>query len=472
MGSLSVETDILIIGSGPGGYVAAIRAAQQGKEVMVVEKEKKVGGICLHHGCIPTKALIHASSTFHNLDEVKKMGIEIGEPKVNIDGMLSWKDKILFDLEGGIQNLFKKYGIEVINGMASFASATKVHISGQSDVTEITFKQCIIATGSVPIEIKEFPFSHHKIMSSRQALGLRIKPKNLVIIGGGYIGTEMATVYGKLGTKVDILEMGDHLIASVDPELVDVVYKRLEKFNVTAHCNTQAVGFTEGDDGRLTVHIKKGEEQTNLVCDNVLVVVGRKPNTEGLGLEKAGIKMTKRGFIEVNEQMRTSQPHIFAIGDVVGQPMLAHKASHEGKIAADVICGKDSYFDNAVIPAVVYNDPEIMTVGLTQKAAQEQGKEVITGKFPFSALGRSHTMNKPFGFIKIVAEKDTERVLGVHAVGPHVSELTGEAALAIEMGCVLEDFILTIHAHPTIAESFVEVAEAAKKEAIHIFNDK
>lgn len=469
VGSLTVDTEVLIIGSGPGGYVAAIRAAQLGKEVMIVEKEKVVGGICLHHGCIPTKALIHASSTFQNLDHVRDMGIEIGQASINVDKLLTWKDKIIIDLEGGIQNLLKKYGIEVITGIATFASATSVHISGQSDVTEINFKQCIIATGGQPIEVKDFPFSHHKIISSRQALGLRVKPKNLVIIGGGYIGTEMATVYGKLGCKVDIIEMGDHLIGSLDPELVDVVTKRLEKFNVTAHTNTQAVGFTDGD--RLTVHIKKGDNQTNLVADNILVVVGRKPNTANLGLEKAGVKTSPRGFIEVNEQMRSSQPHIFAIGDVVGQPMLAHKASHEGKIAAEVICGKDSYFDNAVIPAVVYNDPEIMTVGMTEQSAQQAGNEVIVGRFPFSALGRSHTMNKPFGFIKVVAQKDSQRIIGVHAVGPHVSELTGEAALAIEMGCVLDDFKLTIHAHPTISEAFVEVAEAAKKEAIHIFNN-
>ncbi|MCA9478626.1 MAG: dihydrolipoyl dehydrogenase, partial [Nanoarchaeota archaeon] len=443
VGSMTVDTDVLIIGSGPGGYVAAIRAAQLGKEVMVVEKEKVVGGICLHHGCIPTKALIHASTMYHSIDSMKTMGIEIPSATINVDALISWKDKILFGLEGGIQSLFKKYGIEVITGTAVFTSATQVHIQGQSDVTAINFKQCIIATGSVPIELPQFPFSHQRVISSRQALGLRLKPKDLVIIGGGYIGTEMATVYGKLGTNVHLLEMGDHLIESLEHDLVDVVSKRLEKFNVTFHTNTQAVGFTENGE-RLSVHIKTGEEQTNLEADYVLVVVGRKPNTKELDLDKAGVKMNEKGFITVDEQMRTNQPHIFAIGDVVGQPMLAHKASHEGKIAAEVICGKESYFDNAVIPAVVYNDPEIMSVGLTEKAAQEQGKEVIVGKFPFSALGRSHTMNEPDGFIKVVAEKETERVLGVHAVGAHVSELTGEAALAIEMGSVLEDIILTI----------------------------
>jgi dihydrolipoamide dehydrogenase len=471
VGSLSIETETVIIGSGPGGYVAAIRAAQLGQEVILVEKRKKVGGVCLHVGCIPTKALITSSDYVNAIKELNDMGISIKEFDVDITKMNSWKDTIIEKMEKGIRSLFSKYGIEIIEGEAKFKSKNSISISGQSDVNEIKFKNAIVATGSSPIEIPGFPFDKKYILSSNQAMSLSQIPKSLLIVGGGYIGTELGTVYGKLGSEVHILEGSDRLISVIDKDVVDVVAKRLEHFNVTIHYNAKALSSKIENEKVQVEYETQGKKET-IEVEKVLVVVGRKPNGHNLGLTHIGVEIDEKGFIKVNNQMRTTHKHIYAIGDVVGNPMLAHKAMREAKIAAEAIAGKPVAFDNQVIPSVVYNDPEIVSVGLTVDQAKEQGREVIEEKFPYAALARAHMFNRTDGFIKMIADKNSHRILGVHAVGPHVSEIVAEATLAIEMGAKVEDLAFTIHPHPTISEGMGEVAETLLGSAIHIYKPK
>ncbi len=468
VGSLTVETDVVIIGSGPGGYVAAIRAAQLGKDVIVIEKYKRIGGVCLHVGCIPTKALITSSDYFNTLKDLNSMGITVDNYSIDINKMNTWKQGIIDKLEHGIKALFDKHGIEVIEGIATFTSTNTISISGQSDVNTIKFKNAIVATGSSPIEIEGFKFDKENIISSNQAMSLTEVPKKLVIVGGGYIGTELGTVYGKLGSEIHILEGGSHLIPQLDSEVVDIVAKSLEKFNVNVHYNSKAKGATVSDNG-VVVEFETEGTNNKIECDKVLVVVGRRPNTKNLGLDTLGVKLTDKGFIEVNEQMKTNVEHIYAIGDVVSNPMLAHKASREGKIAAEVIGGIKSAFDNKVIPSVVFNDPEIVSVGMTDKEAINKGYEVISKKFPYAALGRAHMFDRTEGFIKMICEKGSNRILGVHAVGPHVSEIVSEATLAIEMGANAEDVAFTIHPHPTISEGLSEVSDVILGKAINIY---
>ncbi|MFH1409607.1 MAG: dihydrolipoyl dehydrogenase [Nanoarchaeota archaeon] len=468
VGSLTIDTDVAVIGGGPGGYVAAIRAGQLGKDVTLIE-EKDLGGICLHHGCIPTKAIIHASNYLATIQEFDKMGIHINDYSVDLKKMKAWKDEIITRLDGGIHTLMKKYGVEVITGRASFKSSTQLSISGKSDVNTINFKQAIIATGSLPIEIPGFPFSNPKVWSSRDALQLDEVPKSLIIIGGGYIGTELGTVFAKLGAHVQIVEMTDRLLPQLDHEIVDVFAKKFADLGVKTHFNSKAKGMEETEHG-VKVHIQTDGKDAVLEGDKVLVVVGRHPNTKDVGLENTKVVLDNHGFINVDEQRRTSDPDIFAVGDVIGQPMLAHKASREGKVAAEVICGKPSAFDNKIIPFVVFNDPEIASVGMTEEEARKAGKEINSGRFPFSALGRALTLNRTEGFVKFVAEKETGTVLGMHCVGPGASDIISEAALAIEMAATVEDIAATIHPHPTLPESLMEAAEATMGASVHIFN--
>lgn len=471
MGSMTVDTDVVVIGAGPGGYVAAIRAAQLGKDVYLVDERKTLGGVCLNVGCIPTKALIHASNFFDTLKDLETVGIHIKDYEVDVKKMREWKEGILKKLSGGVSMLCQKNGIEVLNGKADFTGPNEIHIGGQSDITKVKFKNCIIATGSVPFEVPGFSFSHPKIGSSDDALAIEEIPKKVVIIGGGYIGTEMGTVYGKLGAEVHIVEMMDRLIATLDKEIVDVVARKLTQFNVHPHLKSKALGVEEKG-GRFYVKIEEDGKPVDLECDKCFVVVGRRPNTAGLGLENAGVQLDNHGFIKVDQTMKTNVPHIYAIGDVVGQPMLAHKASREAHVAAECIAGLPSAFDNKVIPFVVFNDPEISSVGLTESEAKEKGKDIIVGKFPFAALGRAQTLNQTDGFVKWIAGKDTGVILGMQCVGPGASDIVSEATLAIELGATLEDVALTIHPHPTLPESLMEAAEVTLGQGIHIFTPK
>jgi dihydrolipoamide dehydrogenase len=471
MGQLTVDTELLIIGSGPGGYVAAIRAAQLGREVLLVERDDKLGGVCLNTGCIPTKAVIHASDFYHTIKEMHEMGIEIKDYSVNIDKMREWKNGVVHKLGSGISGLFKRYGIEVIEGTATFNSDSEVHISGKSDVTTIRFKHCIIATGSSAIEVPGFQYDGHSIISATEILDFREIPKKVVIIGGGYIGTEMGTVLAKLGVDVTIVEAFDRLIPQLDGEIVKVVQDKLFQFGIKTEFNAKAVGY-ERYDNYLKVKISQNGVEKGIETEKIMVVVGRKPNSSGLGLENTKVQLDQKGFIKVDNQMRTTSPNIYAVGDVVGQPMLAHKASREGKVVAEVISGKNSAFDNKVIPFVVFNDPEIASVGMNEDQARTKGHDIIVGKFPFIASGRALTLNQTDGFVKIIADKTSHVVLGIHAVGPGVSDIISEATLAIEMGATLDDISNTIHPHPTIPESIMEAAEVTLGVGINIFMDK
>jgi dihydrolipoamide dehydrogenase len=470
VGSLTVECDVVVIGSGPGGYIAAIRAAQLGKDVIIVEREKQVGGVCLNKGCIPTKAIITSSNYYNVLTQLEHMGISAKEVNVDINKMREWKDNIVKKMELGIRGLFDKYGIEIIQGNASFKSKHELSVFGQSDVNTIKFKSAIIGTGSLPIHIPNIEFDNKKIITSDEIFKIEDIPKKLVIIGGGYIGTEMGTVYGKLGSEVHILESGSRLISQLDYEIVAVMAKEICKFNVNPHYNSLAKSARIENDKVIVEFSENGDEQI-IECDKLLVVVGRKPNSGELNLSSIGIETDPKGFINVNTQMKTNLEHIYAIGDVVVGPMLAHKATKEGKIAAENAGGLVSYLDNKVIPSVVYNDPEIASVGLTKEQAENKGYEVLTDKFPYAASGRAQMFEKTTGFVKVIADKKTHLILGVHMVGPHVSENIAEATLAIEMGATLEDVASIIHPHPTVSEGLGEAMELVLGKSANIYRE-
>lgn len=457
VGSMTVETDVVIVGAGPGGYVAALRAAQLGLDVLVVEKAKRYGGVCLLHGCIPTKALISASTFVDQLSSASDFGVTVEGHSVDPARMFAWKDSVVSQLENGIRTLFKQRGVEVIEGTGVFKDAHTLHVRGKSDVNAITFKHAIVATGSSPIELPFARFDGEKILNSRQALSMNEIPKRLAIIGGGYIGTEMATVYGKLGCEVTIIEASDRLVPVIDEELVAPVAAKLTNHHVTTLLSAKASAVdTKGDGVRITY--EQNGEQGSLEADKLLVVVGRKPNAKGFGLEEIGVALDEHGFVTTDDQLRSSLPHILAIGDVQGQPMLAHKAMRQAKVAAEVIAGQASAFDNKVIPSVVFNDPELMSVGHTEASAKAAGYETVAARYPYKAIGKALIERAPDGFMLIVAQKDTGIVLGIHAAGPHASELAGEAALAIELGSTVEDLRLTIHPHPTLSEIVPETA--------------
>lgn len=474
VGEIATGTEVLVIGAGPGGYVAAIRAAQLGKEVTLIEKDE-LGGICLNHGCIPSKALIYAANLVHKMRQgrnLNDMGITVSGVKVNIEKLQSWKENnVVHKLTSGIAQLCKGHGIEVIKGRATFTSPKKVNIESEHGTQAIEFKKAIIATGSRSIELPGFEFDGEIILSSRHALKLKKVPGRFLIIGGGYIGLELGTVYAKLGSRVTVVEMMSQLLPGTDIELVRIVERKLKQLGVEVHLNSKAKSLVKGKDGVQVIVDAQGKE-LKLEADKVLVSVGRRPNHQGLSLDKAGVELDGTGFVRIDGHLRTTNPNIYAIGDVAGPPLLAHKATYEGIVAAEVIAGLPSAPDWRAVPAVIFTDPEIATAGLTEKEAQEQGYTTIVGKFPFAALGRALTMGETDGFIKVVADESTQQILGVHIVGPEASNLISEATLAIEMGATLEDIALTIHPHPTLPESFMEAAEAAMGKAIHILSPR
>jgi len=401
------------------------------------------------------------------IQKAETMGITAGPVKVDMNRMQQWKNAIVDKLTGGVSHLCKGNHVEVLYGTAKFRSKDEVEITGDNPVT-VKAKNFIIATGSRPVELKGFEFGD-RILSSTEALALNEIPKRLAVLGGGYIGLELGTMYAKLGSQVTVVEMMDQLLPGFDAEIVRVLAQRLKKQGVAAHVNTRATSVEKTRDGiRLTV--QAGEKSEVIEADYLLVTVGRRPNSEGLGLEAAGVKLDSKGFIPVDKQLKTSVPGIFAIGDVVGNPMLAHKASKEAEVAAEVIAGKAVELDYRVIPAVVFTDPEVATVGLSENEAREKGYQVRVGKFPSSAGARALSVNESDGFVKTVMDDKNKQILGIHIVGPEASDLIAEAALAIEMGSYAEDLALTIHAHPTLPESVMESAKAALGEAIHILN--
>jgi dihydrolipoamide dehydrogenase len=464
VGEFTTELDVLVIGAGPGGYVAAIRAAQLGKKVAVVDKAE-VGGVCLNRGCIPSKSLISAAKQYEQAKEGSNIGINVEGVSVDMKKVQEWKQSVVNKLTGGVATLLKGNGVEVIPGEALFVNENEVRVFHGYEVNRYRFNHCIIATGSRPIEIPALPFGE-RILSSTEALQLDHVPEKLLVVGGGYIGIELGTVFAKLGSKVTVLEGMANILPGFEKPMVQLVRKKLKKLGVEIHTEAMAQQSEVTENGvKVTAKIKDKEEVFE--ADYCLVTVGRRPNTDQLGLEAINMKMTDRGLIEIDKQCKTNVPNIYAIGDIVAGPALAHKASYEGKVAAEVIAGQPSEIDYMAIPAVVFSDPEMATVGLTEEQAKEEGYKVKTGRFSFAANGRALSVNEADGFVKVVADETDGRVLGVQIVGPEASDLIAEAGLAIEMGATLEDIALTIHAHPTLAEVTMEAAEAALGHGIH-----
>lgn len=463
--------DVVVVGAGPGGYVAAIRCAQLGLATAIVEREW-MGGVCLNVGCIPSKALITAGHFFDKLqNRAPEMGIRLpkGEASIDMAQMQKWKQSVCDRMSGGVEQLLKGNSVTIIRGDATFKTAQELTVKSSSGTQSVLAKNFVIATGSRPIEIPGFAFDEKAVLSSTGALALSEVPKKLVVIGGGYIGLELGSMYAHLGSAVTVVEAGAGVLqGAADPECVQVVARKLKKIGVETLLEAKAKGWKKSGSGvEVTVDVK-GKEQL-LKADKVIVTVGRKPNSDQANLKGIGLQIDERGFVKTNTQRRTSIPHIFAIGDIACQPMLAHKASHEGVMVAEVIAGKNRAYDAKTVPAVIFVDPEIAAAGMTEAEAKTAGyADLKIGKFPFGANGRAVSLMEPEGFVKIIADAKTDVVLGVHIVGPEASNLISEAALAIEMGARLEDLALTIHPHPTLGETMMEAAEATLGHAIHI----
>jgi dihydrolipoamide dehydrogenase len=461
---MSQRTEVAVLGSGPGGYVAAIRLGQLGKQTVLIEKEAKLGGVCLNVGCIPSKALIRIARLKKQIDAAKQIGLEISDARIDFARVQAWKQSVVDRHTSGVEFLCKENNVSIIRGEASFLGSHELEVRTESGNETIEAKNTVIATGSRSVEIPGFKFDGVHVISSTEALGLKEIPKNFVVIGGGVTGLEMGTVYAQVGSKVVVIEMLDQLLPGVDTDLVRIVERTFRRLGVEYHVKSRAKEYR---DGKVFAVLEDGKEAA-FPCDKVMVTVGRRPNSDSIGLEKAGVKTDSHGWIVVDKKMQTNVAGIYAIGDVVGPPMLAHKASKEGIVAAEVIAGINSEANFRAIASAIFTDPEIASVGLTEVQAKEKEYDPIIGKFPFTALGRATIAGETEGFVKIVADKSSDLVLGVHIVGPEASDLISEAALAIEMGATLEDIGFTIHPHPTFPEGLMEAAEAAKKKAIHI----
>ena len=462
--------DVLVIGAGPAGYVCAIRCAQLGLKAAVVEKQY-FGGVCLNVGCIPSKAMINAGKTFKKIKEADVMGIQVGAPKLDVAKLVSWKEGVVGKLTGGVAGLLKNHKVDTFEGTAKVLGRDKVEIemNGGGKKTVET-KNVVVATGSTPIQIPGFDFDGEHVWSSTEALAPKSLPKRMLVIGGGYIGLELGLVYHNLGTEIRVVEFMDRVLPGMEDELSKEMGRSLKKRKIPVHLGAKALGYEKTKSGlKVSVDVGNGKKET-FECDVVLSTVGRRPNGKGLGLEDCGVEIDDRGFITVDARRQTKVPGIWAIGDVAGQPMLAHKGSHEGLVAAAALAGDEgAAYDPACIPAVIFTDPEIASVGLSAKEAKERGFDPVEGKFPFAASGRALSINEPEGWAKVVSDKKTDKVLGVHMIGPEVTELIAEAALAIELGATTEDLAQTIHAHPTLPEAVMEAAEAVHSMAVHIF---
>jgi dihydrolipoamide dehydrogenase len=462
--------DVVVIGSGPGGYVAAIRAGQLGLKTAIIEREA-LGGVCLNVGCIPSKAMITATHLLHKAQHnFKDMGINIkGSIDVDMKKLVTWKQSVSDKMSGGVNILLKGNAVTIFKGEAEFKTSKEITVKSATGTETLQAKHFIVATGSRPIEIPGFKYDEKDIVSSTGALAFDEIPKRIAVIGGGYIGLEISSYLRKLGTEVTVIEAQASLLAGVvDPDCANVVVRKLEKSGVKIIYGAKAKGQKKVKDGYEVTYELNGKEEV-VKCDKVLITVGRRPNGDQSNLKAAGIAVDERGFVKVDAQRRTNVPHIFAIGDICGQPMLAHKASHEGVLVAEVISGANRVYDAKTVPAVVFTDPEIASAGMTEAEANAKGfTDLLIGKFPFGANGRAVSMMETEGFVKMIADKKTHVLLGVHIVGPEASNLISEAVLAIEMGARMEDLALSIHPHPTLGEAMMEAAEATLGHAIHI----
>lgn len=465
VGDFPIEVDTLVVGAGPGGYVAAIRAAQLGQKVTIADKGA-LGGVCLNVGCIPSKALIQAGHLAEQAHGNEELGIKTENVSVDFSKVQEWKASVVNKLTSGVEGLLKGNKVDIVKGEVYFVDKNTVKIMDEKNSQTYTFKHCIIATGSTPIEIPNFKFSD-RVLDSTGALNLKEIPKKMVVIGGGYIGTELGTAYANFGTEIVVLEGAKEILGGFEKQMSQVVKKRLKKKDVTIITEAMAKGVEESKDGVKVTYEVKGKEET-VEADYVLVTVGRRPNTEDIGLEQVGIEKDDRGLIKIDNQCRTNVDNIYAIGDIVAGPPLAHKASYEGKVAAEAISGEKAVIDYLSMPAVVFSDPELATVGYSEQEAKDAGFDVKAAKFPFAANGRALSLNDSDGFMKLITRKDDGLVIGAQIAGPNASDMISELGLAIEAGMTAEDIALTIHAHPTLGEITMEAAEVALGTPIHM----
>ncbi len=451
------DFDVLVLGAGPGGYTAAFRAADLGQRVALIERYATLGGVCLNVGCIPSKALLHTARVIEEASAMEQHGVSFGEPFIDIDKLRGFKDKVVGKLTTGLAGMARQRKVEIIQGSGSFAGPHEIGVETDGGQQQLTFRNAIIAVGSQSLELGSMPWGDPRLMDSTDALELEEIPDRLLVIGGGIIGLEMAGIYRALGSEVTVVELTSGLMPGTDPDLVKPLQRRIKKQYRAIHLETRVTQVDVADDG-LVAHFD-GKHSGKEKFDRILVAVGRTPNGGKINAHAAGVEVTSRGFIPADNQMRTNVPHIFAIGDVVGQPMLAHKATHEGKVAAEVCAGEKSAFDALVIPSVAFTDPEIAWVGVTEAEAREAGLKYGIGKFPLAASGRAIGIDRTEGFTKLVFDKQTSRIIGAGITGPNAGDLIAECALAIEMGAEAADIGLTIHPHPTLSESIAMAAE-------------
>jgi dihydrolipoamide dehydrogenase len=465
----AINTELVIVGAGPGGYAAAFYAADKGKKVILVEQDKRLGGVCLNHGCIPSKALLHAAKLISEAEESGFRGISFGKPKINLDKMRAWKESIVKKLAQGVSSLAEKRGVDVLYGRGYFEDSTTLRVETREGQKFITYEQAIVAVGSKPAMPPAFDLGNKRIMTSTEALEIEEIPKHLLVVGGGYIGMELGTVYATLGSSVVLVEALDSILMGADPDLVRPVMRYVEKAFEEVRLKAKVLKMaTSGKQIKVSMELN-GKAKDELY-DRVLVAVGRVPNCNDLGLENTKVTRDDKGFIQVNERQQTSDRAIYAIGDVAGGVLLAHKAAKEARIAVDVITGEPSAFEDIIIPAVVFTDPELAWCGLTEAEAREKGMHVEVAKFPWSASGRALSFDRTDGMTKLVIEPETERILGVGIVGAGAGELISEGVFAIEMGATAKDLAESIHPHPTLSETLMESAEAFYGEATHILS--
>ena len=453
-----IECQVCVLGSGPGGYTAAFRAADLGQNTVLIERYPTLGGVCLNVGCIPSKALLHAARVIDEAAHAGDIGISFGAPKIDIAKLGAFKDKVVAQLTGGLAGMSKQRKVTLVQGVGKFVSANEIELDTKEGKKLVYFEKCIIAAGSQSVKLPGFPWDDPRVMDSTGALVLKDVPKKLLVVGGGIIGLEMACVYDALGSQVTVVELLDQLMPGADPDLVRPLAQRLTKRYAGIHLKVKVAKVEAMKDGmKATFEGDKAPEPQ--LYDRVLVAVGRSPNGKKIDADKAGVNVTDRGFIPVDKQMRTNVPHIFAIGDIVGNPMLAHKATHEGKVAAEVCAGQKSEFVARVIPSVAYTDPEVAWVGVTEAEAKKDGLKIGIGKFPYAASGRAIGIGRTEGFTKLIFDETTHRIIGAGITGPNAGDLISEVALAIEMGCEAADIGLTVHPHPTLSESIGMAAE-------------
>ena len=455
--SNELKTQVVVLGGGPGGYSAAFRAADLGLEVTLVESRNTLGGVCLNVGCIPSKALLHVAKVIDDAAEMSSHGVTFGKPEIDLDKIRSWKESVIGQLTGGLDGMAKMRKVKVVNGYGKFTGSNTIAVEGTDGTTTITFDNAIIAAGSQPVNLPFIP-EDDRVIDSTGALELKDVPEKLLVLGGGIIGLEMGTVYRALGSEIDVVEFADQLVPAADKDVIKI-YQRYVKDKFNVMLSTKVVGVEAKEDGLYVSFEGKNAPADAVRYDKVLVAVGRTPNGKLVDADKAGVNVDERGFINVDKQLKTNVGHIFAIGDIVGQPMLAHKAVHEGHVAAEVISGQKHFFDPKCIPSIAYTDPEIAWVGVTEKEAKEQGLSIETAVFPWAASGRAIASARTEGQTKLIFDKDSGRVIGGAMVGINAGEMLGEIGLAVEMGADGEDLALTIHAHPTLNESIGLAAE-------------